>query len=83
MKSEMLYDWWLRDGMINTDRQVDADQDGAHRGDGTTAWRQMLARMGMRQTCDPEYWAARTGDSPTETTRIAMVGQDQEYINLN
>jgi len=22
MKSEMLYDYWLRDGMINTDRQV-------------------------------------------------------------
>ena len=52
--------------MINTDRQVDADQDGR------TAWRQMLIK-----TCDPEYWAEM------ETTRIAMVGQDQEVINLN
>jgi len=43
------------------------------------AWRQMLAK-----TCDPEYWAARTGDSPTETTRIVRAGQeDQEVINLN
>src|SRR3990167_2627335 len=23
MKSTMLYDWWLRDGMINTDRHLD------------------------------------------------------------
>ena len=67
MRSPILYDWWLRDGMINTDRQVD------------WAWRQMLAK-----TCDPEYWAARTGDSPTETTRIVRAGQeDQEVINLN
>ena len=66
MRSTILYDWWLRDAMINTDRQVD------------WAWRQMMARMGMRQTCDPEYWAEM------ETTRIAMVGQeDQEVINLN
>ena len=28
----LLYDWWLRDGMINTDRQVD------------WAWRQMMIK---------------------------------------
>jgi len=32
VRSTILYDWWLRDGMINTDRQVD------------WAWRQMMIK---------------------------------------
>ena len=32
MRSTILYDWWLRDGMINTDRQVKVD------------WRRMMKR---------------------------------------
>ena len=49
MKSTMLYDWWLRDGMINTDRHLD------------WPWRRVLVitEVDLWRGNDDSYWSVR------------------------